>query len=70
MPDLPKIEFEAIDRDFELLSGAPVDFRAPEFCGNARLGPPAQPAALLWIAMPRSIDRHGLAPASFPQPPM
>ena len=50
-------EFEVIDRNLELLAcDALLDLRAPEFCGNARLGPPAQPAALFWIAVARSID--------------
>ena len=38
---LARIELKAIDRDFELLSyEAALNLRAPEFCGNARLGPP------------------------------
>src|SRR5262245_18423880 len=66
---LARIEFEAIDRDFELLScEAPRDLRAQEFWGNARLGPPAQPAALLRIAVARSIDRHGFGRKAFHSP--
>jgi hypothetical protein len=55
------IELEAIDRDLELLPcESALDLRAMKFCGNARLGPPTQPAAFLWIAIARWIDRHRL----------
>jgi hypothetical protein len=69
MSPLARIEFEAIDRNLELLScEALLDFRAAEFCGNARLGPSAQPVAFP-LDCGSAFDRWSwLTPINFPRP--
>jgi hypothetical protein len=60
---LARIESEAITQSRASSCETLLDLHAPEFWGNARLGPPAQSAALFRIAVACSIDRHLLVPA-------
>jgi len=58
---LTEIDLEAVFLDLNLLwCETPLDFYSPEFRDHVRLRPPLTPAALLGIAIVRSIDRHPL----------